>query len=404
MLSIFKNIIVCSLLLVILQGCNKKTGLPDLKERYQYKDTRPFGAYTAYSLLGEIYPDKFIGLTSKPFAKFYADTHIDSFSFYISISNKYYASEKDAQSLVEFVSEGNTAFIAASVIDSSLLGKVFTRQARFQWMTELMGERYVKAKLYLLPDELSKQDTFSYYYIPFSNYFSEIDANMGRIVGYNGNNQPNCVVFFIGKGRLYLHCDPRAFSNYFLLTANNYNYMKQLMQLMNEKPGNIFWDDYYNKINYKEDNGKSSSAISYLLKHPALAIAFWIVLAMLLGYIFFNGKRKQRIIPVIKPVKNTSVAFTEAIAGLYLAEQNNKNMAEKMITHFNEYIRSRYFLNVHSVNTDFIAALSKKSGVQPEAVQALYNAILQIQVSEELSDFELLALNEQIQEFYKKRN
>ena len=378
--------------------------MPDLRERYQYTDTKPFGSYTAHALLSKIYPDKFISYTSKPFAKFYADTHIDSFSFYLSISNKYYASENDAQAIIEFVTEGNTAFIAASVIDSSLLQKVFSKQANSQWVPNVTGNRYNNTKLYLLPDEFSKQDTFSYYYMPFRNYFSEIDADLGRIVGYNENNKPNCAVFFIGKGRLYLHCDPRAFSNYFLLTANNYSYMKQLMQMINEQPGNIFWDDYYNKINYKNQEGKSASALGFLLQHPPLATAFYILLLLLMCYLFFNGKRKQRIIPVIKPLQNTSITFTQAIAGLYMADRNNKNMAEKMITYFNEFIRTRYFLNTQAGNKNFTVSLSKKSGVSPEAVQSLYNAIEQVQLSQNLSDFELISLNEQMQEFYKNRN
>ena len=399
-----KYIFLFALLPVILTGCRKKNAIPDLKERYQHTDTKPFGGYTAHALLSEIYPDKFISTTSKPFAKFYADTHIDSFSFYINISNKYFTSENDAQAIIEFVTEGNTAFIAASVIDSSLMQKVFSKQANSQWMPNVTGNRYKNTKLYLLPDEFSQQDTFSYYYMPFRNYFSQIDADMGRIVGYNENNKPNCAVFFIGKGRLYLHCDPRAFSNYFLLTANNYAYMKQLMQMINEQPGNIFWDDYYNKINYKKQEGNSASALGFLLQHPPLATAFYILLLLLLCYLFFNGKRKQRIIPVIQPLQNTSITFTQAIAGLYLAERNNKNMAEKMITHFNDFIRTRYFLNTQAVNKNFTASLSKKSGVSPEAVQSLYNAIEQVQLSQNLSDFELISLNDQIQEFYKNRN
>jgi predicted nucleic acid-binding protein len=179
--------------------------------------------------------------------------------------------------------------------------------------------------------------------------------------------------------------------------------MKQLMQMMDKKPGNIFWDDYYNKINFKEDKKRSMSALRTILEQPTLGMAFWIVVVMLLCYIFFNGKRKQRIIPVIKPVENTSIAFTQAIAGLYMAENNNKNIADKMITYLNEHIRTRYFLSGQLINNNFISTLSKKSGVPFDAVESMYNAIQQVQLSEELSDFELLSLNEQIQEFYKKR-
>ncbi len=403
MFPFLKYLFLSCFICLAIGACREKTGLPDLKERYQYKDTRPFGAYTAYHLLGEVYNDKFININDKAFAGFYADTYIDSSSIYINISNKFYATEDDARALVEFVSDGNTAFIASSYIDSAILEKVLSRQASNMWMNNMMSRQFVQTHVQLSPREYAREDSFSYYYLPFNNYFSEIDPGMGRAVGYNSNNRPNCAVFFIGKGRLYLHCDPRAFSNYFLLTANNYGYMKQLIQMMNSNPGNIFWDDYYNKINFRNEEGQSMSALKTILEHPPLAMAFWIVLGMLICYILFNGKRKQRIIPVIKPVDNTSIAFTQAIAGLYMAERKNRNIADKMITYLNEHIRTRYFLNSQVVNQQFITTLSKKSGVPADAVESLYNAIQQVQLSGDLSDFELLSLNEQIQEFYKKR-
>ncbi len=133
-------------------------------------------------------------------------------------------------------------------------------------------------------------------------------------------------------------------------------------------------------------------------------MAFWIALDMLLLYVLFGMKRKQRVVPVIEPVQNTSIAFTEAVAALYLAEKNNKNIADKMIGYFNEHVRTHYFLNVSAGNKDFINSLSKKSGVPLESVQALYNAMEKIGVAYDVSDFELLSLSEQIQLFYKKRN
>lgn len=171
--------------------------------------------------------------------------------------------------------------------------------------------------------------------------------------------------------------------------------------MISSEPGNIFWDDYYNKINYRETKRKSFSSLNAVLKHPALAMAFWIGLATLLAYIFFAGKRKQRIVPVINPVENTSIAFTEAVAGLYLSEKNNKNIAEKMISYFNEYIRTRYFLHMHPVTNDLLVSLSKKSGVELPQVVALYELVQQIPQAYEVTDSELLSLNEQIQNFYK---
>lgn len=388
---------------VTLQGCLNKSGLPDLRETYQLKDTKPFGGYVAHSLLREVYPDKMINVNKKSFSSFRADTYADSSSFYMSISKRFYCTPEDAESLLGFVEEGHTVFIAASIIDTLLLDKVYCKQSNNEWTTLLMEHRFTDGKTSLIPDALSVQDTFGYFYYPFSNHFTEADSVSARVVGRNQFGKANFIVLFLGKGRLYLHCDPRAFSNYFLLKENNYLYLKQVMQLMKEKPGNIFWDDYYNRKNFRESSDKGS-ALSVLFKYPELTIAFWILLVLLLLYILFNGKRKQRIIPVIKPVENTSIAFTKAIAGLYMAEKDNKTIAEKMITYFNDHIRNRYFLNMHGGGKDFVQSLSKKSGVAFEAVQALYNTIEQVQQAEVVSDFELLSLNEQIQNFYKNRN
>lgn len=396
-MKLFKiYIIVWVGLCALAQSCGVKSGLPDLRETYQYKDTKPFGGYVAHALLTEIYPDKLININKKSFSKFREETYADSSSFYLSISKNFFSTKADVKAILDFVEEGHTFFISAAYIDTVLLDKVYCRQSNNNPLSMFFGLPYSEG-------HLTVQDSFNYFYHPFYNYFSEVDSLTGRVIGRSQGGQPNLIVLFIGKGRLYLHCDPRAFSNYFLLNKDNYAYMTQALQYSKEKPGNIFWDDFYNKKNYPED-GDRRSALSILFQYPELTIAFWILLAMLLLYILFNGKRKQRIIPVIKPVENTSIAFTQAIAALYMAEKDNKSIAEKMITYFNEHIRHRYFLNMHGSAKLFTQSLSKKSGVSFESVQALYNTIEQVQLAEQVSDFELLSLNEQIQQFYKNRN
>jgi len=262
---------------------------------------------------------------------------------------------------------------------------------------------YKKTTVSLLPDEYSSKDSFSYFYESFKNHFSTSDEKRSRITGYGDKGQANFLIFFWGKGRLYLHCEPRAFSNYFLLTNDNYLYLTQIMQMINEKPVAIYWDEYYNKINYKESDEDDASAIGALLKEPPLATAFWLLILMLLLYVLINGKRKQRIVPIIPPTQNTSVAYTEAVAGLYMAEKNNKNIADKMITYFNEHIRNRYFLHIYASNEDQVSLLSRKSGVAADQVKELYEHIQFISRTNQVTDTELLTLNMHIQNFYKNR-
>ena len=396
--------IVLNFLLLVQYSCTRKNTIPDLRETYNYKDTKPFGGYVAYGLLANSFPDNWLVIKQDPFAATANWINNDSSSLYISISKKFYVDEKDAEAMMDFVYKGNNVFIAASEIDTVLLSKLYCRQENFDWMVNMAPVIYTKASVSLLKDFVTvKENAAHYFYLPFANYFSQVNTQYGRKAGYNQNNQTNCFIFFWGKGKLMLHCDPRAFSNYFLLTGSNYQYFTQLLQLMPGKPEHVYWDNYYNKKNYKSGND-SFSTLSGIFKYPPLKWAFFISLILLLLYILFNGKRRQRIVPVITPVQNSSVAFAEAIAGLYLKEKNNKTIAEKMITYFNEHVRSRYFLNTNLPNNDFLIALSRKSGVTLNNTETLYRTMQQITGSADIDNFMLLNLNEQIQQFYKNRN
>jgi hypothetical protein len=169
------------------------------------------------------------------------------------------------------------------------------------------------------------------------------------------------------------------------------------------EPQHVYWDDYYYKIRDRDNSQKDFSSFSEIMKHPPLKAAFWLSLLLLLLYIVFGGKRIQRIIKQLKSNENTTVTFTETIGRLYLQKKDNKNIADKMITYFNEYIRNTYFLNTNHVNDDFVVVLSRKSGVEKDKVDTLYRTIVTTQNSSVVNDYQLLSLHEQIQNFYKNR-
>jgi hypothetical protein len=204
---------------------------------------------------------------------------------------------------------------------------------------------------------------------------------------------------------LYLHVAPRIFSNYFLLTGDNYKYFENVISYLRSDPKNIYWDEYYKNTNpgRRKDNSKKNgddfSSTRVIKQHPPLLWAFWLAIAGLLLFIFFNVKRKQRIINVVKPNVNTTVTFTETVGRLYLQKRNNNHIAEKMITYFYEHIRNKYFINTAMVNDEFINSVSGKSGVSKQQTQELFSLIEKIQSEENVNDEEILQLNMQIENF-----
>jgi hypothetical protein len=116
----------------------------------------------------------------------------------------------------------------------------------------------------------------------------------------------------------------------------------------------------------------------------------------------FNARRKQRAIPIINPLENTTVAFTQTIASLYLKEEDHKNVADKKIAFFLEKVRTKYLLNTANLNKDFIQHLAAKSGNEIENTNYLINTIITLHKRSECSKEELLILHKMIENFFNK--
>ena len=393
-------------------GCStENTGkrLPDLKESYLITDKKPFGAYIAYHLLQEMFYRNTLRDEKRNFEEVGYSLD-DTASLYISLTRTLYSTDDDASGFIRFIEKGNDAFIVSREFEDNLLNKLECNVTPVNYLEEYSDKPFHHTTVGIKSGLPVDSGSYGFFYLPFSASFSTYNRKNTRVLGVNGSGEPDFIVIFKGKGRIFLHCEPRAFSNYFLLQQNNYQYLEKAFGFPDAYPEHVYWNNYYVKLRSKdqarrrhnEDDNNSFSSFSTLLSYPPLAKAFWLTLSLLLLYILLGVKRRQRVIEVIKPNENTTVAFTETIGRLYLQKKDNKNIADKMITYFNEYIRNNYFLNTHLINDDFITTLSRKSGVAREKVDSLYRAIAYSQNHQVIDDFQLMSLNEQVQDFFRK--
>jgi hypothetical protein len=212
------------------------------------------------------------------------------------------------------------------------------------------------------------------------------------------NGVPNFIRFGLGKGHLTLHAAPLVLSNYFLLQSNNYEYLSAIWQTLPDNINRVYWNDYYKR-------NADTSGLSVLWRYPATRLALLLAIFALLMYVLFESKRKQRIIPVIEPLKNDSVSFVETVGRLYYNKGNHANLAGKMTQQFLEWVRMHYFLNTNLLNEYFIEQLIIKSGQREAVVRELMQMIHEIKLGDaKIDDAYLYKLYNTIQDFYKNRH
>jgi hypothetical protein len=166
-----------------------------------------------------------------------------------------------------------------------------------------------------------------------------------------------------------------------------------LSYLKNQK--SIIWDQYYT-----QDRAGSESPMRVFLNNIQLRWAFYIAFFTMVIFVLYEMKRRQRIIPVIEPLANTTVEFANVVGQVYYEQRNNSNIAQKKVAYFLEHIRATYNLHTNVFDEEFVTTLSQKSGVDAVLVKKLIQEVVYVRVPSPISDSELISLNQNIEQFY----
>lgn len=215
-------------------------------------------------------------------------------------------------------------------------------------------------------------------------YFTSFDTSKSILLAQDSGIKTVFIKVPYGKGAYYLSTTPLVFSNYILL-YNNPEFAFKCFSFINSYF--ITWDEYFKP---KGASIGSSSPLRYILSKPALRNAYFILLFTSLLYIFFEGRRKQRVIPVYSRPENSSLEFIKTLGMLYFNRKKHKNLAEKRIAFFYEYVHTNFYILFDENNPESIKLLAEKSGVNEILITRIYNIIQWIRKQNEIYESELL--------------
>lgn len=359
----------------------------DWSKSFAKKDKIPYGGYIIYDIAPELFPEAEIELKEFPVYNILKDNYYYRTN-YIFINNYFSPDKLDTEYLLNYAARGNNVFISASRIYGSLADSLGITAYDIFFGKDSM---YLNFSL----EELKSDSGYLYTGGDFENYFSEFDTAASRVLGINEDGNVNFLMIRYGEGNFLLNLVPLAFTNYYLLETENNEYVyRALAHLPVQK---TLWDDYY-----KDGNKFNASFLQYIISQEALKWAYFTILISVFLFIFFYGRRKQRIIPVIQPLKNTTLEFVEIVGNLYYQQKDYKNIAGKKNDYFLDYIRNKYLIKTGSFDEVAINRLSEKSLISIEKIKALLMEIDKIHQCDKITEEELIQINHQIEYFYER--
>ncbi len=359
-------------------------------------DKIPYGTYLTHELLKKTFPGQEVEdineatymLANSPDSDNYKNSNI------IIFCNYFEADQYDVQELLRLAEGGNSIFIAANSFQSAIADTL--KLALNENFT--MGQDSVERKLSFVNHNTFPARNCVLKNNYADNYFSGFDTANTKILGNLNDTGVNFIRVKYGQGEILLSSCPVAFTNYYIVDPKTRQYPFYCLSYLPQRK--IYWNEYYN---YHSKNGyNEDSSLTFIFKNPPLRWALMILIFGLLLYILFEGKRKQRIIAIMDPYKNTTLEFADTMGRLYYERFDHKNLAEKKINYFFDYLRTKLYLRTDTIDAEFYKRFRDKTGMSEKETAELFVGISRVQALPSITEKDLLELNKAMDEFYNK--
>lgn len=357
--KIYAVIFIVVMVILALLEVNKKE-VTDWRKNFDTTEKSPFGLFVFNREAKDLFKNKLKKIDQTPY-DYYNKHKKESHNILIV------ETEVDTESwnkILDEVSKGSDAMLIVSKIPKEVSDSIgyYDSDISFE------DENVLKLTDKKYQDDFIKLDKF-----PSGRGFTYIKPQvevLGKTVEKNNSDQANFIKIKFGKGNVYVHCEPLFLTNYYLLKSGNIKYAQDIFSYLDDKE--TLW--------FVESNaGVSRFFMRFILSNPALKYAWWVLLGGLILFVFFNAKRKQRIVPIIEPLKNTSVDFVRSIGNLYLQEGDFHDMMAKKAQYFLNKVRLDLLIDTQNLDEEFAKKLQLKTGKTIEMINEAIGLIKKAQ-------------------------
>lgn len=359
---------------------------------YRSTDDQPYGADLSQDYLRSLRKaedfmtaDSSMAINLEPYIEDSTDYN------YLVLGYLPYLDSVDLDHLFRFVENGNSVFFLTGDVPDQLMAELHQGECVFyesdegyyyDYEMEESTEAVIMDSLvnlnFVHPDLRAEEGySFGHHFkdklerFPWHNvdsiYFCSENESFTAIGTIN--DRVNFMRVKLGEGYIYLHTNPKVFTNIYLTQESGREYADKVFGHLEEGP--IIWDKKMwksapNKEYYSERYHQSEGALSYILSQESLKSALYLLFGGTVLFFIFGSRRKQRPIPVVRPKENSSLEYVDTISDLYYAQNGDGRIFRYISEQFQFFVRDKYRLQFKWKEPESWPLLAKASGI-PEA-------------------------------------
>lgn len=180
------------------------------------------------------------------------------------------------------------------------------------------------------------------------------------------------VSLHIGEGEIILVSTPLLFTNYGMLDRDNAAYIFRLLSRLKGYP-------LVRLESYSSITDKQQSPLRFMLANRSLQWALYVGMILILFFMFFNAKRKQRAIPIVRKPDNKSLEFTKLIGTLYYQKKNYAGLVRMNYIYMTENLRRLANIDLeNNEDGDLCERISDKTGLNTDKVSKLLSRLNEV--------------------------
>ena len=351
----------------------------DWSPNFSISKKSPYGTYIIKDALPYLFPEGEVSFARMSVREQLRMGRTPFLKTYFFVSPFFKIVPGDLEAVLEEVEGGGSLFVSAEFIPDTLYSYVgVSGMKRIQ-----NGKDYLRG----FEDK-------GYPFRSTHRYFELKESFDGEILGYVDTiKNPNFIRMNYGEGVIYLHSNPMAFTNFFLLDSVNGDYYQKALSFL-PPDANVVWDEYL-----KSGAEGQQTLFRVIFRYPALKWAYILLILGAILYVLFRTKREQRPIPEIRPLENRTLEFVSVVSSLYYKQRDHVAIANSFL----EEVRYNYKLRTEELDSSFIDLLSERSGVARGSVEGLIFLIIRIRKTEHVDEDQLRELVRYIELFKTKR-